>query len=345
MSNKLANILTNLGHLILIGVITLILLELALGITFRIKDRKLIDAEARDYPYLYFTLKPDPDNRNEDGLKIVRSKQKPENTYRIIVSGGSVAYGQKHNETISAHLEKILKDSFPENNIEVLNAGVPAYVIEQEFILIQLILQYYEPDMIISIDGYNDLISNEINRYYNSPDVLSPHNWRDFRHIRYQEKKGRLSGRFYGIFPNIYRARDFFFRRSFDKEFEYSILSNNKEFIAQTYARRVDDIHAFCSAKKINYHHFLQPIKFNDIQNSIREEHLYNIYKCINDSLTKKPYNTSLLDIFHKNSNVYIDECHVISTGNNIFAKEISNIIIPVIKEEICNSETIINNL
>jgi hypothetical protein len=343
MSRKLAAILTNLGHLILIGVITLILLELALGITFRIRDRKLIDAEAKDYPYLYFILKQDTNNRNEDGLKILRKKEKPENSYRIVLSGGSVAYGQKLNETISANLEKILKDSFPKNNIEVLNGGVPAYVIEQEFILIQLILQYYQPDMIISLDGYNDLISTEINRYYHSPDILAPHNWRDFRHIRHQEKKARLSGRFYGIFPNIYRARDFFFRRNFDKEFEYSKISNNKELIAQTYARRVDDIHAFCSGKSIHYHHFLQPVRFTDKQNNTREEHLYKIYTCMNDSLNIRPYNTSLLNIFRSNNSVFKDECHVISTGNNIFAKEISNKIIPILKEEIQSSDTVIH--
>jgi hypothetical protein len=343
MANKLYTILNNTLNLILIAIITLILLELALGIAFRIKDRKLIDAEAHDYPYLYFMLKPDPNNRNEDGLKILRSKQKPENTFRIMISGGSVAYGQNHDETISANLERILRDSFPKQNIEVLNAGVPAYVIEQEFLLIQLALQYYQPDMILSIDGYNDLISNEINRYYHSHDILPPHNWKDFRYIQQQKRKRKLFGRFQGIFPNICRARDFFLRKSFDKKFNYSELSNNKELIAQTYTRRVDDIFSFCSAKGILYHHFLQPVRFSEKQNNSREENLSTIYHCISDSLSPQPYNTSLINIFSGHQSVYVDECHVITTGNIIFAKNICKTIYPVLEDIFVSSDTTAN--
>lgn len=341
MTNKPSSLLTNIGNLILIAVITLILLEIVLGLTFRIKDKHLIDAETRDYPYMYFLLISDDASRNEDGLKIFRSKEKPDSTFRIITTGGSVVYGQKPDETIAANLEQILKDSFPNQNIEVLNAGIPAYVVEQEFILIQLKLQYYQPDMIISLDGYNDLLSCEINRYYPGLDVLPPHNWRDFKYIRQQEKRRKLHGRFYGIFPNIYRLRDFFFRRSFDKNFEYTDLSNNKELIAHTYRNRIEDINAFCNAKGIDYHHFLQPIRFIDKTNSEREENLESIYMSINDSLMQLSYSSSLTTVFCKNTKVYLDECHVIPTGNIIIAKEIVQSIYPKLQKEFSSTQAL----
>ena len=337
MKTKFKNIWEIFWQSLLLIIITAILLELALGIVFRIKDRKLIDAEARDYPYLYFMLKQDDGYRNANGLKIFTSKEKPDNTYRIITSGGSVVYGQKPQESIAANLEQILQDSFPNTKIEVLNAGIPAYVIEQEFILIQLLLQYYEPDLIISLDGYNDLITCEINRYYKSPDVLPPHNWRDFRYVRQQEKKKKLYGRFYGVFPNIYRLYDFALRHSFDKKFEYSELSIHKETIAITYTNRVSDIQAFCYGKGIAYYHFLQPIQFSKPQNE-RETQLLEIYSCIDQNLSQLPYSNSLLGIFNSSNSIYTDECHVNAVGNQIFARSIVPFIYPTVHKAIDQS-------
>jgi hypothetical protein len=334
MNTKIKNIWEIIWQSLLLIIISAVLLELTLGIVFRIKDRKLINTEARDYPYLYFMLKQDDGYRNADGLKIFTSKEKPDSTYRIITSGGSVIYGQAPDKTIAANLEQILQDSFPNTKIEVLNAGIPAFVIEQEFILIQLLLQYYEPNLIVSLDGYNDLISCEINRYYKSPDLLSPHNWRDFRFVRQQEKKKKLYGRFYGVFPNIYRLYDFALRRSFDKKFNYSELSNQKEAIATTYTNRVADINAFCNAKGIAYHHFLQPIRFSKPENE-RERQLLKIYSCIDQNLAPLSYSSSLLGIFNSSNSIYIDECHVNPVGNQIFARNIANIIYPTINEAI----------
>ncbi|HOZ29344.1 MAG TPA: hypothetical protein PLL66_00335 [Bacteroidales bacterium] len=319
----------------LISVITLLLLEISLGIFFKIKDRKLIDAETHDYPYLYFKLTECKGYRNEDGLKIFRSKNKPDNTFRIIIAGGSVVYGLDPENTISANFEKILRDSFPDRNIEVLNAGVPAYVIEQEFILIQLVLQYYEPDMIISIDGYNDLISTEINRFYPCPDVLPPHNWRDFRIISKNENSRSLSGRFLGMFPNISRLFDFFYRNTHHNRNSYSSLADNKEIIALTYSQRVKDIEAFCRAKGIKYYHFLQPLQFVDNPLNEREKQLASIYFCLNDSLSDLQYHKNLLFAIADEENSFTDECHLNKKGNNIIAEQIAEVLFPIITNEL----------
>lgn len=334
LTSRTKNIFKIILQVLLIFFFTIILLEISLGVYFKFKDRKLIDAETYDYPYLYFKLLEEDGYRNEDGLKIFRNKEKPDSTYRIIITGGSVAYGLELDNTISANLETILKDTFPDKKIEVLNAGVPAYVIEQEFILIQLVLQYYEPDMIISLDGYNDLITAEINRFYPCPDVLPPHNWKDFQSIKQKENSRKIQGRFYGIFPNIERLVDFFARKFYNDKNGFNELKNNKQNIALTYFRRVKDIDAFCKGKNIQYFHLLQPLKFINSPTNEREETLSLIYKCINDSLLVLDYYSNLSSTFFDNKNVFTDECHINAIGNKIIANLIYDKICPTLKSD-----------
>lgn len=342
LKSRAKNIFKIILQVFLICIFTLILLEISLGVYFKIKDRNLIDAETYDYPFLYFKPLEDSGYRNEDGLKIFRSREKPDKTYRIIIAGGSVVYGSEPDNTISSNLEKLLQKKFPGKKIEVLNAGVPAYVIEQEFILIQLALQYYEPDMIISLDGYNDLITTEINRFYPCPDILPPHNWRDFRSIKHQTSSRKILGRFYGLFPNIERLTDFFTRKFYNDKNGYNDMKNNKHNIAQTYSRRVKDIKAFCIGKEIEYFHILQPLRFVDAPNNEREETLVSIYKCMNDSLISLEYYSDFSNALIESKNVFKDECHFDAVGNKIIASLIADYIYPTLSSELYKNTEIL---
>lgn len=120
-------------------------------------------------PYTVFGLKPnfksDTVNVNSLGLRGREIEKKGENTYRIIVLGGSAVFGgevQNDNLTFCAVLEKELNNSKKLNNknIEVVNAGVPAYMSMQELILLENKLLDLKPDMVIVFDGYNDVITS-----------------------------------------------------------------------------------------------------------------------------------------------------------------------------------------
>ena len=52
------------------------------------------------------------------------------------------------------------------------------YVVEQEFLLLQLVLQKYEPDLVFGLDGYNDLMSYKLNRHTSKTIPLPPQNSR-----------------------------------------------------------------------------------------------------------------------------------------------------------------------
>jgi hypothetical protein len=118
------------------------------------------------------------------------SVEKPANTYRIFLLGGSAAHGIssappypiKHiyqHETIDAYLEKLLQSNFPNKKIEVINAAVTGYQTFQHHAYLTSELLNYNPDFIIFFDGAND-------HYVNNP-KFDP--YRDFL---YQFWKTRL---------------------------------------------------------------------------------------------------------------------------------------------------------
>ena len=116
-------------------------------------------------PYLGFrnsaNLKGERLNTNSLGYRGEEVTQpKPSDMTRIVVLGGSTAmgYGVYDDETIPAYLEKILKDELPDQQIEVINAAMAGFNSSQELVQLSLDVLDLEPDMVIIIDGANDLL-------------------------------------------------------------------------------------------------------------------------------------------------------------------------------------------
>jgi hypothetical protein len=100
------------------------------------------------------------------------SLEKPPNTIRIFITGGSTAYGYStnmpedtgerwrllyNNQTIDYYLEQELNQAFPAKHWEVINAAAPAYQLVQELAEVESVLLRYRPDCVIFLDGYNDV--------------------------------------------------------------------------------------------------------------------------------------------------------------------------------------------
>ena len=83
---------------------------------------------------------------------------KNDNTYRIIIVGGSTTFGAgstSDNTTIPAFLEQEFHgEQF--NNIEVINAGVPGANSLEEAYKVRNNYNKLQPDMFIIYDGWND---------------------------------------------------------------------------------------------------------------------------------------------------------------------------------------------
>ena len=138
----------------------MVFFEISLGVLFYFKDvrNQLIHVDIiKDSPYTYF-------HKDSEGEKLDKEKNKGFK-YKVVIIGGSVAtnIGNAKKDGGSM-LQHYLNKSLNTNCIELINKGVPGYVIEQEYILSQLNIQHIKPNIVLSVDGYNDLLSINMNR-------------------------------------------------------------------------------------------------------------------------------------------------------------------------------------
>jgi len=189
MKNTIKNTLSNL----LIIIITLVFLELTSYILLRITKSHsltfpLFNRTLSPYyvfgnsPYYKFTntIKT---KETEHSLTINRYGfiveppihiEKDSNTLRIALFGGSTAFGSGQSEaysivkkypdgvysyesSIAGQLKSLLKKSFPEKKIEVINATGVQRMVHQSVIYYMETISQFKPDIVISLDGMNDL--------------------------------------------------------------------------------------------------------------------------------------------------------------------------------------------
>ncbi len=89
--------------------------------------------------------------------------KKKNNEIRIFITGGSVAWGSCATDvefTIAGSMEKALRKKYPSIDIKVITAAAGAWTTTQERIWIFNRITEYDPDMIISYSGHNDLYAN-----------------------------------------------------------------------------------------------------------------------------------------------------------------------------------------
>jgi lysophospholipase L1-like esterase len=128
-------------------------------------------------PYLSYRVVPNLAGErvqtNAFGLREGAIAEQPaSDVVRILFLGGSVAWGYTSNsneDTIPAYLEAALARRAAEvpalrgRRVEVLNAGVPAYVTWQEALLYAIYLHRLGASWIVSLDGTNDIAAAIIN--------------------------------------------------------------------------------------------------------------------------------------------------------------------------------------
>ena len=116
---------------------------------------------------------------NSHGFRGVEfSAEKPSNTYRIFLIGGSTIFGEHvgESDTKAAHLQKLFADQNLDFNIEVINAGVASAWSKTEVIMVKEKIINYEPDLLIIFDGWND-VTGELVKNANWNKEASVENW------------------------------------------------------------------------------------------------------------------------------------------------------------------------
>lgn len=92
--------------------------------------------------------------------------EKPAGRYRIIVLGGSVAWGYgctADDRTVPGRLQALFQEQFPGRDIEVINAAQVGFVSGQEMVYFHRVLKRLAPDLVLFFDGYNDVSADFLN--------------------------------------------------------------------------------------------------------------------------------------------------------------------------------------
>lgn len=131
-----------------------------------------VTPEALDWaPYEHWVMRPSLRGRffrtNSLGLRGNETAvEKPAGRFRIAVLGGSAAWGLGASgdaKTVPGQLETILAKKHPDRDIEVLNAAQIGYVSTQELIYFQRVISPMQPDVVVLLDGYNDISADLMN--------------------------------------------------------------------------------------------------------------------------------------------------------------------------------------
>lgn len=286
-----------------------------------------------DEPYLYY-LFDEGETTNQFGFKTNYTVEKPLGTYRIILIGGSVARGKEAEQSIAAYLEKELSQRYNTDQIQVMNAGVSGYVLQQEFILVQSVLQQYNPDMIIGLDGYNDLLTYYLNQSMETNIALPPHQWRDFKAIKANRFQKKPYSRFAYFFKNFNRVKESLLRKRDLNNAEW--LTKHQQnpcgTLCSSYWQLTDDVQDFCRAKGIWYVQFLQPINFEaEMPMKGDAKTIAQLQYSKIDSLAgPRPYAFSLVNSLNDDPTLFYDDCHLIPKGNERIAWAMADSLAPV---------------
>lgn len=133
---------------------------------------------SRYVPHHYLNYQGTPGYSSPDGLNIHNSYgfrgpeitiPKPNETYRIVILGGSTVYTigvDDWKKDFARQLQKELQSKYNYLGIEVINAGIPGYNSWESLINLEFKVLDLEPDLIIIYMGTNDVHARMVNPDY-----------------------------------------------------------------------------------------------------------------------------------------------------------------------------------
>lgn len=95
-------------------------------------------------------------------------QKKPAGVTRIILSGASTMWGYtlSDDESPAGYLNRLLKERYPNQKFEVITIALPGKYQLNELIDAAVTLPHWSPDLVISWNGWNELIYGEQDRFY-----------------------------------------------------------------------------------------------------------------------------------------------------------------------------------
>jgi len=172
-------------------------------------------------------------NINENGFRGPEiTKEKPDNTYRIFMIGGSTMFGTgstSDETTIPGFLQKEYDALDLPFDVQVVNAGFSSGTSSKEVWLVKNRIIEFEPDLLIIYDGYNDIffIGKENNN-------LTTNNDFDSQIIKFQKFFDEIFLRMLSsyktldiIVENVEKSKTVFDKQNKTNPKKYKLVDNN----------------------------------------------------------------------------------------------------------------------
>jgi len=282
-------------------------------------------------------------NINNEGFRGPEiSKEKPENTYRIFVVGGSTTFGSgstSDGTTIPGYLQKEFDNVNLEFKVEVINAGQLGMDSWGETQTVKNSLVHYDPDLIIVYDGINDIgHSYSLIRDGTTANSAFDEFW----------DKLRVNISFYKTFLAAYKIQNSLADAATGNIKHKDFDQNEIPEKASIWANRMKEICEIGKSKNYETIVFLQPFadpdkkpltefeqktfdlsKLEPIVTAYQHyvDELYEVRKYCTEA-------TNLSDVFNGISEpLYTDEAHLGDRGNQIVAKKIFEITYPTVQQ------------
>jgi hypothetical protein len=99
---------------------------------------------------------------NAQGFRDRTIESRKEGEYRILVTGGSFAWGvgaSCNAMSVAGQLEGLLNQCGSERRYRVMNGAFLNWSSRHEYVVVTEFFDTFDPDLVISLSGYNDLVS------------------------------------------------------------------------------------------------------------------------------------------------------------------------------------------
>jgi len=267
--------------------IILISLKLINKISFKITEKNLLEISLykSDFPHPILNkrsnkneIRFDPNtvyyhhNYYRFGEKRKINKKKNQNDFNIFILGGSTVEGDgvdNLNDTIVSQIQKKIDSLKCENSVKTFNEGISGNSSKQDYLNLTLrIIPHNQPDLIISIQGWNDFMSYAGER----DNLISPYAafWttREQAMYRYINSNKFLSKSFEFIINNSFTGlfvKSISINLDFEKKIQtskrkiYLSKSEDLDILVKNYFYFQNLSNLVSKHNKIQYYHFLQP--------------------------------------------------------------------------------------
>jgi hypothetical protein len=225
------------------------------------------------------------------------SMKKDSGVLRIVLFGGSAGFGNGQLEpykyvkeysgdiycfgaSISGQLQSILSEKYPNRKVEVINGCAPQRMIHQSINYYLETLSYFDPDVVISLDGMNDLTTiNGISPYLKARLTFESYMQIHFLTEKLKETHySQIVKLFYffrlmklkeGVKKDSRRFFSDYFSYDYDNvsKADYLAIKNNLIKNSEQFTRIIQNFNALCQANHSRFIFGFQPILYRAGQN------------------------------------------------------------------------------